>query len=129
MYTSRFFRTVLMPAAIFQAVLVGPGYGSGREVIEFVSRYGALGGFLTVMVAALVFAFVLIVTYEIARLFRTFDYRSFFMVLLGRYWFLYEIILAAMLVLVLAVSTSAGARVLTDTFGIPHWIGAGMMMA
>ncbi len=68
-------------------------------------------------------------TYEIARLFRTFDYRSFFLVLLGRYWFLYEILFAAMLVLVLAVSTSAGAQILTDTFGIPHWIGAGTMMA
>jgi uncharacterized membrane protein YkvI len=129
MYNSRFFRTVLMPAALFQAVLVGPGYGSGREVIEFVSRYGALGGLLTVGVTALIFALVLVVTYEIARLFRVFDYRNFFRILLGRYGFLYEIIFAAMLVLVLAVSTSAGARILTDTFGIPHWIGAGMMMS
>lgn len=129
MYTSRFFRTILMPAALFQAVLVGPGYGSGREVIEFVSQYGALGGLLTVMVTALIFAIVLIVTYEIARLFRTYDYRSFFKVLLGKYGFLYEILFAAMLVLVLAVSTSAGARILTDTFGTPHWVGAGMMMA
>ncbi|HKX55240.1 MAG TPA: hypothetical protein VJN01_04030 [Xanthomonadales bacterium] len=129
MYTSRFFRTILMPAALFQAVLVGPGYGSGREVIEFVTRYGALGGLLAVLVAAAIFAIVLIVTYEMARLFHTFDYRSFFLVLLGKYWFVYEILFAAMLVLVLAVSTSAGARILTDTFGIPHWIGAGMMMA
>jgi len=129
MYTSRFFRTVLMPAALFQAVLVGPGYGSGREVIEFVTRHGALGGLLAVLLAAAIFAVVLIVTYEIARLFRTFDYRTFFLVLLGKYWFIYEIIFAAMLVLVLAVSTSAGARILTETFGIPHWIGAGMMMA
>jgi uncharacterized membrane protein YkvI len=129
MYSSRFFRTILMPAAIFQAVLVGPGYGSGREVIEFVTRYGAVGGLLAVTVAAAIFAIVLVATYELARLYKTYDYRSFFMVLLGRFGFLYEIIFAAMLVLVLAVSTSAGARILTETFGIPHWIGAGMMMA
>jgi len=129
MFNSRFFRTILMPAAIFQAVLVGPGYGSGREVIEFVTRYGALGGLLAVLVAAAVFAVVMVLTYELARLYRTFDYRSFFIVLLGRFGFLYEIIFAAMLVLVLAVSTSAGARILTETFAIPHWIGAGLMMA
>jgi uncharacterized membrane protein YkvI len=129
MFYSRFFRTILMPAAIFQAVLVGPGYGSGREVIEFVTRYGALGGLLAVLVAAAVFAVVMLLTYELARLYRTFDYRSFFIVLLGRFGFLYEIIFAAMLVLVLAVSTSAGARILTETFGTPHWAGAGLMMA
>ena len=129
LYTSRLFRTVLMPAAIFQAVLVGPGYGSGREVIEFISRNGALGGLLALIVVAAVFAIVLTVTFEIARLFKVFDYRRFFLVLLGKYWFLFEIIFAAMLVLVLAVSVSAGGRILSDAFAVPYWAGAGLVMA
>lgn len=35
-----------MPAAqnIFPSVLLGDGYGTGREVVEFVSQAGPLGG-------------------------------------------------------------------------------------
>ncbi|MEX0742436.1 MAG: M56 family metallopeptidase, partial [Phycisphaeraceae bacterium] len=43
---SRFVRVYLIPGAIFQSVLVGGGYGTGREIVEFFTRFGALGGLL-----------------------------------------------------------------------------------
>ena len=96
--------------------------------MEFVTQHGALGGFLVLAVVASVFALVLFLSFELARLFRAYDYRSFFQLLLGKYWFLYEIFFVAMLVLVLAVSTSAAGTILEDTFAIPYWIGAFLVL-
>lgn len=112
-----------MPAAIFQAVLVGPGYGSGREVIEFVSRHGPVGGLLALTLAFFIFSIVLYLTFELGRQYSRFEYGSFFKLLLGKFSFVYELFLIIMLVLVLAVSTSAGAEILNDTFMMPNIVG------
>ena len=65
-----------MPAAVFISVVMGGGYGTGREVVEFFTRYGLLG-LLGIGVAACVFALVLACTYEFARVFQVYDYRTF----------------------------------------------------
>lgn len=113
-----------MPAAVFQAVLIGPGYGSGREVMEFISQYGAVNGVLSLIITVVCFALVLFLTFELGRKFQVFDYCSFFKILLSRYWFVYELLLVATLLLVLAVSTSAAATLLETTYGIPYIAGA-----
>ena len=59
---------VLMPAAVFQSVIVGGAYGTGREVAEFISRFGPWGGLGVLALAALGFGLVLAVSFELARL-------------------------------------------------------------
>jgi len=43
-------RTWILPGAVFQSVLVGGGYGTGREVVEFISRFGPMGELLSNLV-------------------------------------------------------------------------------
>ena len=52
-------------------------------MVEFFTRYGLLGGLLGIGVAACVFALVLACTYEFARVFQVYDYRTFFGKLIG----------------------------------------------
>ena len=59
MSMNRLFHIYVVPAAVFVSVVMGGGYGTGREVIEFFTRYGLLGGLLGTAVAACVFATVL----------------------------------------------------------------------
>jgi uncharacterized membrane protein YkvI len=61
---NRFFKVYIVPAAMFISVVMGGDYGTGREVVEFFTRYGLLGGLLGIGVAACVFALVLLCTYE-----------------------------------------------------------------
>jgi uncharacterized membrane protein YkvI len=61
---SRFFNVYIVPAAVFISVVMGGGYGTGRELVEFFTRCGILGGLLGIGVAASVFALVLVCTYE-----------------------------------------------------------------
>ena len=49
---NRLFHVYVVPAAVFISVVMGGGYGTGREVIEFFTRYGLLGGILGAAIAA-----------------------------------------------------------------------------
>ncbi len=126
---SRFVRVYLIPGAVFQSVLVGGGYGTGREIVEYFTRFGGLGGLLGILVTWLCWAVVLALTYEFTRRFRTYNYRDFFRMLLGRGWIAFEILFVAMLLLVLAVVASAAGEILQERFRIPYFAGLAVMLA
>jgi len=119
----RFFRVYIIPGAVFQSVMVGGGYGTGREIVEYFTSYGAVGGLLGIGVAYLVLALVLAATFEFSRYFSAYDYRSFFKQLLGRGWIAFEVLIILLFLLILAVLGSAAGNILRDDFGIPYVVG------
>jgi len=123
---SRFFRIYIIPGAVIQSVMVGGGYGTGREIVEYFTTYGALGGMLGICVAFIVLATVISLTFEFARVFRAYDYRRFFRRLLGRGWMAYEVLIILLFLLILAVLASAAGNILRDNFRIPY--GAGLLV-
>jgi uncharacterized membrane protein YkvI len=125
----KFVRSYLVPGEVFQSIVVGGGYGTGREIVQYFTNYGPHGGLLGIFVAFAMFALVLCFTFEIARQFKAFDYRSFFKILLGENWFLYEIVGMCMLLLTFAVLISAASGVLSDGFGLPAWMGMAVVFA
>lgn len=128
MNISRAIQIYIVPGAVFQSLLVGGGYGTGREVVEYFTQYGPLGGFLAISVSFALFVVVLGLTFEIARLFAVYDYRTFFQQILGRAWFIYEMIAFCMMMLVFAILATAAGTVLNDQFGIPISYGVAMML-
>ena len=69
----KFVRSYLVPGAVFQSIVVGGGYGTGREIVQYFTNYGPYGGLLGIFVAFAMFALVLCFTFEIARQFKAFD--------------------------------------------------------
>ena len=120
---NRMFQIYIVPAAVFVSVVMGGGYGTGREVIEFFTRYGLLGGLFGTLVAACVFALVLACTYEFARIFQAYDYRTFFKRLIGPFWVCFEVLYLLLFLLVLGVVGSAAGNILEQEFGISSYIG------
>jgi uncharacterized membrane protein YkvI len=121
---SYFFRVLIVPAAVFLSVVFGASYGSGREVVQFVSLNGPTGGFVSILTLVTVYALLLMLSFEIARMFRAFEYVSFFKVLLHRGWFLYEIVILGGMIIALSITTTVGGTVLQDHFGIAVWVGS-----
>jgi len=120
----------MVPALVFQGVLIGGGYGTGREIVEYFMRYGPLGGILGMLLITLViWALILAVTFEFARKFKDFDYRSLLKDLLGPIWGIFEVFYILLLVIVLAVIGSAAGVLLRDFFSIPYLVGVGIMLA
>lgn len=126
---NRIFHVYIVPAAVFISVVMGGGYGTGREVVEFFTRYGLLGGLFGTIVAAGVFALVLACTYEFARVFQVYDYRSFFRRLIGPFWVCFEILYLLLFLLVLGVVSSAAGNMLEQKFAVPSYFGmAGVLV-
>lgn len=125
----RLFHVYLVPAAVFISVVMGGGYGTGREVIEFFTRFGLLGGLFGIVVASGVFALVLACTYEFARVFQVYDYRTFFGKLIGPFWICFEVLYLLLFLLVLGVVSSAAGSILEEEFGISSLFGmAGVLV-
>jgi uncharacterized membrane protein YkvI len=110
-------------------VVIAGGYGTGRELVEYFLNYGPLGGLLGMLIITTVMWSVLLaLTFEFSRMFRAYDYRTFFMKLLGPFWFIFEILYFILLFIVLGVIGSAAGALLRDNFGIPFIIGVMIML-
>ncbi|MBP7418633.1 MAG: hypothetical protein KA911_08515, partial [Xanthomonadales bacterium] len=125
----RFFQTYLLPGFVFEAAVIGGGYATGRELVEFFLPAGPWGGLLGMVVSMLVWSVVLAISFELARLARAYDYRSFFKVLLGRGWFLFEIAYFLLMVVILAVMGAAAGEIAYNLFGAPKLVGTLGMIA
>lgn len=130
MVKSPFFQKYLLPGFVFQSVVIAGGYGTGRELVEFFLTSGPLPGLLAMLVSMLVFSAVCAATFTFAQTFQCYDYRTLFKHLLGRGWFLYEIIYFLQLLLVLAVIAAAAGSILRETVSLPYVVGViGIMVA
>ncbi len=124
-----FFRRYLLPGFVFEAAVIGGGYATGRELVEFFLPAGPLGGLLGMAVSMLVWSAVLAVSFELARRARAYDYRSFFKLLLGRGWFLFEIAYFLLIVVIIAVMGAAAGEIVHGLFGVPKLAGSLVMIA
>jgi uncharacterized membrane protein YkvI len=98
--------------------------------VEYFLNNGPVGGLLgMVLVTTVIWSVILAVTFEFARVFKAYDYRTFFKKLLGPFWILFEIIYFILLFIVLAVIGSAAGILLEANFGIPYIFGVVIMLA
>lgn len=124
-----FFKRYLLAGFVFQSVVIAGGYGTGRELVEYFLNFGPLGGLLGMfLVTTILWSLLLAVTFEFSRKFKAYDYRTFFMVLLGPFWFVFEILYLILLFVVLAVIGSAAGVLLRDNFGMPYLVGVLIML-
>ncbi len=98
-------------------------------MIEFFFSAGPKGGVLGLLVAGAVFGIVLALSFELARISKMYDYRSFCRTLLGRGWFLFEICYLIQLLLILAVIGSAAGELTASNFNMPPIAGTLALMA
>ncbi|WP_411818650.1 hypothetical protein [Hyphococcus sp. DH-69] len=119
----RVFQIYLLPGLVFQSVLIGGGYGTGREIVEFFLSHGPIGGLLGMAVTIAVWCFLLAIAFDCARSAKAYDYRSFFRYLIGPFWRLFEVAYLLLALLVIAVVGSASGEIINDNFGLPPIVG------
>lgn len=124
MNITRFFKRYLLPGLVFQSVIIGGGYGTGRELVEFFLNYGPAGGLAgMILVSTVIFSAVAGVTFAFAHMAKTYDYRRFLKRLLGPGWLAYEVCYLIYLLLVLAVIAAAAGQIVMELFGVPYAVG------
>ena len=123
------FQRIWLPGFLLQSVIVGGGYATGRELVEFFLGSGPLAGLLGMLVAMLVFSIITALSFELARIGRSYTYRHFFRHLLGRGWFVYELAYFVLGLLVLAVIGAAAGELVAEHLGFDGRLGTlGLML-
>ena len=112
------FHTLVLPAIIAQSMIIGGGYATGREVVEYAGRFGNRG-WLAVAIITVCFAVVMALSFELARLAGAYDYKTWSRNLVGPLWWLVDLLILSMMMLVIAVMTAAIGEVLQQTVGLP----------
>ena len=125
---SRTKQLYLVTPAVYAAVIMGGGYGTGREVVEYFSRFGAGPGLLAIASSALAFFFILFSSFEVVRRTNQHDYRSFFKVILGRFWWLYEVLYPLLFVLVIGVISASVVEISQDRLSLPPAVSLTFLM-
>lgn len=119
----RLLAALVVPGCVFQSVMIGGGYGTGREVVQYFTQYGLWGGIGAISVACVALSAFLAFLFEAARFFRAYDYKSLCQPLLGPLFPVLEVLNVLMLVLVLAVLGAATGQILAEQLGLPAWLG------
>ncbi len=112
------FHTLLLPAIIAQSMIIGGGYATGREVVQYAGRFGNWG-WLSVAIIAVCFSLVMALAFELARLASAYDYKAWSRNLVGPFWWLVDLLFLSMMLLVIAVMTAAIGEVLQQTLAFP----------
>src|SRR5258708_26596466 len=101
------FQRLLLPGLAFKAAVIGGGYATGRELAEFFLPSGPRGGLLAMLLATIIWSVICSLTFQLAFVGSSFDYRSFFQSLLGRFSFAFEIVYVVYIVVLLSVFGAA----------------------
>jgi uncharacterized membrane protein YkvI len=126
---SSWFQRYLLPGFAFKAVVIGGGYATGRELAEFFLPSGPRGGLLAMLLAMVVWSLVCVVTFCLAHVTRSRDYRAFFRVLLGPFWVLFELAYLLAIIVILAVFGAAAGAIGTAVLGWPQIVGTCCLIA
>ena len=70
MSKSSLFQRWFLPGFLFQSVIIGGGYATGRELVEFFLSAGPLGGLVSILTVTATFSICMAIGFELARVTR-----------------------------------------------------------
>jgi uncharacterized membrane protein YkvI len=115
-------KRVFLPGIILQSVLIGGGYATGREIVEYGGKFGA-SGWICGLAIFLGFSLLSILTMEACRQWHVYDYKSLLKRMVGKGWVAYEVVYLLLTILTIAVMAAAAGEILNTTLGFNKWIG------
>jgi len=115
-------KRLFLPGIILQSVLIGGGYATGREIVEYGGKFGA-GGWISGLAIFFGFALIAFLSIEASRYWQVYDYKSLLKKLIGPAWIAYELVYLLLAVLIIAVMASAAGEILNQTLNFNNWVG------
>lgn len=119
---------ILLPGIILQSVLIGGGFATGREIVEYGGRFGA-SGWISGLAIFVGFSFLAMLTFEACRQWHVYDYKSLLKKLIGKGWAAYEASYLVLGIIIIAVMASAAGEILHNTLGFNVWVGIVLIIA
>ncbi len=123
MFNSNFFKVYILPGITFQSIVISGGYCTGQEIVQYFLNLGPLNGFYGLLLTTAVWSFVCALCFLLAKLYHAYDYKTFFKVLLGKGWVLFEIAYLYLVLIALSVIAASVGSMLQDLLGLPYMVG------
>jgi len=127
-----FFAGPFAIAAVTYGTHVGPGFASGAQIANYFPGMGWVGIFIGPVMVCLFSGIVLFFVLEYARLHKTFDYRSLYDSVFGRFSFIFsnlkELVIVITTLLVCSLCYATSSELLKQMFGLPLLAGGGLIM-
>lgn len=120
-------KRVVLPGIILQSVLIGGGYATGREIVEYGGKFGA-SGWISGVAIFIGFSLLTMLSIEACRQWQVYDYKSMLKRMIGKGWILYEVVYLLLAILTIAVMASAAGEILNNTLGFNKWFGVSLII-
>jgi uncharacterized membrane protein YkvI len=120
-------KRIFLPGIILQSVLIGGGYATGREIVEYGARFGA-SGWVCGLAIFTGFSLITILSMEACRWWKVYDYKSLLKKLIGPAWIAYEVVYLLLAILIIAVMASAAGEILHETLSFNNWVGVSLII-
>ena len=116
----------VLPGIILQSVLIGGGYATGREIVEYEAKYGAMG-WLSGFASFIGFSLMAILSFEMVRLFKLYDFKSLLKSLIGPFYRLFDVVYIMLMLIIIAVMSSATGAIVEQMTGLNYWVGVSVI--
>lgn len=116
----------VLPGIILQSVLIGGGYATGREIVEYGAKYGAIG-WLSGFASFIGFSLMAILSFEMVRLFKLYDFKSLLKSLIGPFYRLFDVVYIMLMLIIIAVMSSATGAIVEQMTGLNYWVGVSVI--
>lgn len=117
-FMSEEFKNIIKVACIYATSVIGAGFASGQEIMQFFSGYKA-GGFYGILLAGVIFSVIGVVVLEIIYKQRIRNYEEFVFPIFG--WFpgwILEIAVTAFMLCLYCIMVAGAGSVLSDRLGL-----------
>ena len=117
----------LLPGVLIQSVLIGGGYATGREVYEYGAKFGAYG-WVSGITIAIGFALLAVLTFELCRIYKTYDFKSFIEKVIGPLWPVFDALYVILMVFIIAIMAAATGSIVQSVLHLPMLFGEGLVI-
>ncbi|HWR60456.1 MAG TPA: M15 family metallopeptidase, partial [Clostridia bacterium] len=120
-------RLSLQIGAVFIGTVVGAGFASGQEIMQFFTRFGGIG-MLTLVFSGLLFYIIAAAVIKAASWHKTYNYRDFIhCVAGGRLGFTFDILVTAFLLIGTSIMFSGSGALFEESLGLSKNWGIAFM--
>lgn len=117
----------LQIGAVFIGTVVGAGFASGQEIIQFFTCFGK-AGMITIIFSGLAFYIIAAAVMKTAAYYKTYNYRDLIYCVAGnRLGFTFDILVTAFLFIGTSIMLSGSGALFQESLNLPKYLGVAVM--
>lgn len=122
-------RLALQVGAVYIGTVVGAGFASGQEIMQFFTCFGR-EGIITLILSGLLFYIIAAAVMDVAARYNTYNYKDFMELIAGkRLGLAYDVLLTAFLLIVASIMFSGSGALFQESLKLPGIWGIVLMAA